>query len=116
MLAEKSKKRLFKDELEDTPLPGKAITEPLSEVEYLGTSKTIKNVLSASLSVIFQTCGALVVFPKSKISFHMTVEYFVLSSKEKAGVFLVRPEKFGGTQFVLSMTFPPLFTEEGQTK
>lgn len=46
MLAERSKKRLFKDELEDTILPGKAITEPLSEVEYLGTSKIIKNVPS----------------------------------------------------------------------
>lgn len=64
MLAEKSKKRLFKDELEDTPLPGKAITEPLSEVEYLGTSKIIKNVPSASLSVIFQTFGALAGLPQ----------------------------------------------------
>lgn len=58
------KKRLFKDELEDTPLPGKAITEPLSEVEYLGTSKIIKNVPSASISVLFQTFGALAGLPQ----------------------------------------------------
>lgn len=58
------KKRLSKDELEDTLLPGKAITVSLSEVEYLGTSKIIKNVPSTSLSVVFQTFGALAGLPQ----------------------------------------------------
>lgn len=89
MLAERNKERLFKDVLEDTRLPGKAITDPLSEVEYLGTSNIIRNGPSTNLRRVWYSSMSehWLVFLKSEISFCRTVQYFMLCSQGKGHAF-----------------------------